>query len=129
MAIIMDPQFTFLRDLKSLSQIFDFSNLPEDHQLYSEECKACAGKLKLTHEMLDEFIGIRANQYMIRVQEAIDQYKEAVINSAQYSLSYSSVKLRDREVFIENKRRSIGGEDWSRIWISPIESYAIGYPF
>ena len=54
-----------IKDLKSLEDIFDLSNLDKNHEIYSEKNKKVIGKFKLeTHKniWIDEFVCLRSNE-------------------------------------------------------------------
>ena len=58
-----------INDLKNLKNLFDFSNLDKDHELFSNENKKVIGKFKIeTPEniWIDEFIALRSKCYAFR---------------------------------------------------------------
>ena len=58
-----------IEDLKSLEDIFDFSNLDESHGLYSTKNKKVIGKFKLEtpiYTWIDEFICLRSKMYSLK---------------------------------------------------------------
>ena len=58
-----------IKDLKNLENIFDFSNIDENHELYSEKNKKIMGKFqKKTPKniFIDEFIALRSKIYAFK---------------------------------------------------------------
>ena len=58
-----------IKDLKNLEYIFDFINLDENHELYSEKNKKVIGKFKIEtpkNIWLDEFICLRSKTYYFK---------------------------------------------------------------
>ena len=57
-------------DMKSKSDLFDFSNYPRDHVCFSDENKKVIGKMKdeLNGAPMIGFIGLRAKLYAYRQQ-------------------------------------------------------------
>ena len=63
------------RDLKNLEDLFDFSNIDENHELYSEKNKKVLGKFKIETPInifIDEFIALRSKMYLFKCG---DDYK------------------------------------------------------
>ena len=57
------------KDLKNLEDIFDFSNIDENHELYSEKNKEVLGKFKIEtpkNIFIDEFIALRSKMYAFK---------------------------------------------------------------
>ena len=51
-----------IKDLKNLEDIFDFSNLDQNHELFSEKNKKVVGKFKIENPknvIIDEFVCLR----------------------------------------------------------------------
>ena len=58
-----------IKDLKNLDNIFDFSNLDENHELYSNRNKKVIGKFKLEtpkNIWIDEFVCLRSKAYSFK---------------------------------------------------------------
>ena len=58
-----------IKDLKNLEDIFDFSNLDENHELYSEKTKKIIGKFKNEcpkNIWIDEFVCLRSKAYSFK---------------------------------------------------------------
>ena len=61
-----------VKDLKNLEDIFDFSNLDKNHELYSEKDKKVIGKFKietLKIIWIDEFICLRSKAYSFKCKD------------------------------------------------------------
>ena len=58
-----------IEDLKSLEDIFAFSNLDENHELFSNRNKEVIGKLKIETPKsiwIDEFVCLRSKMYSFK---------------------------------------------------------------
>ena len=58
-----------IKDLKNLEDLFDFSNLNENHELFSSKNKKIIGKFKIEtpkNIWIDEFIALRSKCYAFR---------------------------------------------------------------
>ena len=61
-----------IHDLKNLENIFDFSNLNENHKLYSERNKKVIGKFKIEtpkNIWIDEFVCLRSKAYSFKCKD------------------------------------------------------------
>ena len=58
-----------IKDLKTLEDVFDFSNLDENHELFSEKNKKIIGKFKIEtpkNIWIDEFVCLRSKAYSFK---------------------------------------------------------------
>ena len=58
-----------IKDLKNLEDIFDFSNLDENHELFSNKNKKVLGKFKIEtpkNIWIDEFVCLRSKMYAFK---------------------------------------------------------------
>ena len=58
-----------IKDLKNLEDIFDFSNLDKNHELFSEKNKKVIGKFKIEtpkNNWIDEFVCLRSKAYSFK---------------------------------------------------------------
>ena len=58
-----------IRDLKNLEDIFDFCNLDENHELFSNKKKKVIGKFKIEtpkNIWIDEFVCLRSKMYAFK---------------------------------------------------------------
>ena len=61
-----------IKDLKNLEDIFDFSNLDKNHELYSEKNKKIIGKFKIETPKkiwIDEFVCLRSKAYSFKCKD------------------------------------------------------------
>ena len=61
-----------IKDLKNLEDIFDFSNIDENHELYSEKNKKVLGKFKIEtakNIFIDEFIALGSKMYAFKCKD------------------------------------------------------------
>ena len=61
-----------IKDLKNLENIFDFSNIDTNHELYSEKNKKVLGKFKIEtpkNIFIDEFIALRSKMYAFKCKD------------------------------------------------------------
>ena len=64
-----------IKDLKNLEDIFDFSNLDKNHELYSERNKKMIGKFKIEtpkNIWIDEFVCLRSKAYSFKCKDNIE---------------------------------------------------------
>ena len=65
-----------IKDLKSLEDIFDFSNLDESHELFSNINKKVIGKFKNEcpkNIWIDEFVCLRSKAYSFKCKNDIEK--------------------------------------------------------
>ena len=61
-----------IKDLKNLEDIFDFSNLDENHELFSNRNKKVIGKFKIEtpkNVIIDEFVCLRSKAYSFKCKD------------------------------------------------------------
>ena len=61
-----------IKDLKNLEEIFDFSNLDKNHELYSERNKKVIGKFKIEtpkNIWIDEFVCLMSKAYSFKCKD------------------------------------------------------------
>ena len=61
-----------IKELKNLEDMFDFSNIDENHELYSEKNKKVLGKFKIEtpkNIFIDEFIALRSKMYAFKCKD------------------------------------------------------------
>ena len=66
-----------IKDLKKLEDIFDFRNLDENHELFSEKNKKVIGKSKSEcpkNIWIDEFVCLRSKAYSFKCKNNDDKY-------------------------------------------------------
>ena len=65
-----------ITDLKNLEDVFDFSNIDENHELYSEKNKKVLGKFKIEtpkNVYIDEFIALRSKMYAFKCKDKVKE--------------------------------------------------------
>ena len=76
-----------IKDLKNLEDVFDFSNIDENHELYSEKNKNVLGKFKIEtpkNIFIDEFIALRSKMYAFKcIDKEEDKNKLRGISKSQ----------------------------------------------
>ena len=61
-----------INDLKKLEDLFDFSNLDENHELFSNKNKKVIGKFKIEAPKIiwiDEFVCLRSKAYSFKCND------------------------------------------------------------
>ena len=61
-----------IKDLKNSEDIFDFSNLDENHEQFSEKNKKVVGKFKIEtpkNIWIDEFVCLRSKAYSFKCKD------------------------------------------------------------
>ena len=64
-----------IKDLKNLEDIFDFSNLDENHEVFSNKNKKVIGKFKIEtpkNVFIDEFVCLRSKAYSFKCKDNIE---------------------------------------------------------
>ena len=59
----------FIKDLKNLEELFDFSNLDKNHELFSNKNEKVIGKFKIEtpkNIWIDEFVCLRSKMYAFK---------------------------------------------------------------
>ena len=78
-----------IKDLKNLEDLFDFSNLNENHQLFINKNKKVIGKIKietLKYIWIDEFVCLRSKLYSFKCGDSRNKIKDI-------SKSYSKINI------------------------------------
>ena len=69
----------FIKDLKSSEDVFDFSNLDEDDELFSNKNKKIIGNFKIECPMntwIDEFVCLRSKAYSFKCRDNFENKKK-----------------------------------------------------
>ena len=75
-----------IEDLKNLEDIFDFSNLDKNHELYSEKNKKVIGKFKIEtpkNIWIDEVVCLRSKAYSFKYNDN-NESKNKIKGSSKY---------------------------------------------
>ena len=90
-----------IKDLKKLEDIFDFSNIDENHELYSEKNKKVLGKFKIKtpkNIFIDEFIALRIKMYAFKCKDKIeDKNKLKGISKSQSK----NIKFEEYKIYLD----------------------------
>ena len=84
-----------IKDLKNLEHIIDFSNLDENHELFSNKNKKLIGKFKIeapNNIWIDEFICLRSKMYVSNVVMIVKINRKVLQNLNQNILSSKNIK-------------------------------------
>ena len=95
----------FIGDLKNLEDIFDFSNLDKNHELFSNKNKKLIGKFKietLRNIWIDEFIALRSKMYAFKGGDDSKNRLKGI------SKSYS------KHIIFEEYKKCLDGEEYQR---------------
>ena len=68
-----------IKDLKNLEDIFDFSNLDKNHELYSNKNEKVIGKFKIETPKsiwIDKFVCLRSKMYAFKCKDEIEDKKK-----------------------------------------------------
>ena len=94
-------------DLENLEEIFDFSNLDENHGLFKEKKKKVVGKFKIeTPEniWIDEFVCLRSKAYLYKCRDNIESKNK----------TKGSSKCQPKHINFEEYENSLDGEEYQR---------------
>ena len=84
-----------IKDLKNLEDIFDFSNLDENHELFSNENKKVIGKFKNEcprNIWIDEFICLRSKMYAFKCGEDSKNKLKGISKSQSKNIKFEEYK-------------------------------------
>ena len=85
----------FVNDLKNLEDLFDFSNLDENHELFSKKAKKAIRKFKTeTPEniRIDESVCLRSKMYAFKCGDDNKNKLKVFLNLSQNILSLKDIK-------------------------------------
>ena len=94
-----------IKDLKNLEDIFDFSNLDKNHELFSNKIKKVIGKYKietLKNFWIDELICLRSKMYAFKCG-----------NDSKNKLKGVS-KSQSKNIKFEEYKKCLDGEEYQR---------------
>ena len=101
-----------IKDLKNLENIFDFSNIDENHELYSEKNKKVLGKFKIEtpkNIFIDEFIALRSKMYAFKCKnkeedknklKGISKSQSKNIKFEEYKICLDGEELENNVIII-----------------------------
>ena len=85
-----------IKDLKNLENIFDFSNIDENHELYSERNKKVMGKFKIEtpkNIFIDEFIALRSKMYAFRCGDDSKNRSKGISKAQSKNIKFEEYKI------------------------------------
>ena len=94
-----------IKDLKNLEDIFDFSNLDKNHELFSEKNKKVIGKIKIECPRkiwIDEFVCVKSKASSFTCKDNI----ESKIKIKSFSKSQSN------HIKFEEYKKCLDGEEY-----------------
>ena len=135
-----------IKNLKNLEDIFDFSNLDENHELFSEKNKKDIGKFKIEtpkNVAIDEYVCLRSKAYSFKCKNEdesknkikgisksqskhikFEEYKKC-LDGLEYQRECNNYNLRSinhEMVLQEAKKSTLSIFDDKRCYINKIES-------
>ena len=102
-----------IKDLKNLEDIFDFSNLDENHELFSERNKKVIGKFKIEtpkNIWIDEFVCLRSKAYSLKCKDNNENKNKTKIIS----------KSQTKHIKFEEYKKCLDGGEYQREFINYI---------
>ena len=87
----------FIKDLKNLEDLFDFSNLNESHELFSNKNKKLLGKLKIEtpkNIWIDEFVCLRSKMYSFKCEGDSKNKLKGVSKPYSKNIKFEEYKQR-----------------------------------
>ena len=130
-----------IKDLKNLEEIFDFSNLDENHEIFSNKNKTVIGKFRIEtpkNNWIDEFVCLRSKMYAFKVGDdsknklkgisetqsknfKFEGYKKC-LDGMEYQREYI-IRSIDHEMYLQEIRKTtLSIFDDKRCFINNIES-------
>ena len=85
-----------IKDLKNLEDVFDFSNLDENHKLYSEKNKKVIGKFKKEtpkNIFIDEFIALRSKMYSFKCGDDSKNRLKGISKDQSKNIKFEDYKI------------------------------------
>lgn len=136
------------KDFKDHTELFDFSDYPNDHYLYSDKNKKALGRMKdETNSIpISEFVGLRSKMYSfvcggkekkrlkgigkatVRNSISYNQYKDVLFSESQKRATMSVIRSHSHKLFCEDiSKTSLSSYDDKRFLINPIQSLSYGH--
>ena len=97
----------FIKDLKNSEDIFDFSYLDENHELFSNKNMKLIGKVKLEcpkNIWIDEFVCLISKAYSCECKDTIESEKKIKGIS----------KSQSKHIKFEEQKKCLDGEEYQR---------------
>ena len=97
---------SIIKDLKKLENIFDFSNIGENHVLYSEKNKKVLGKVEIETPkiiFIDEFIALRSKMYAFKCEDDSKNRLKGISKAQSKKIKFEECKICLDGEEVENK--------------------------
>ena len=97
----------FIKDLKNSEDVFDFSSLDENHELYGNKNKKVIGKFNIEtprNIWIDEFVCLRSKAYSFKCKDNIESKNKIKETS----------KSQSKHIKIEEYKKCLDGEEYQR---------------
>ena len=128
-----------IKDLKNLENIFDFSNLDKNHELFSHKNKKVIGKFKIEtpkNIWIDEFVCLRSKMYAFKCGDDSQKKLKGISKSQSKNIKFEEYKkcfqrecnnyiirsINHEMVLQEVKKSTLSIFDDKRCYINNIES-------
>ena len=85
-----------IKDLKKLENIFDFSNIDENHEFYREKNKKVLRKFKIEtpkNIFIDEFIALRSKMYAFKCGDDSKSRLKGIIKAQSKIIKFEEYKI------------------------------------
>jgi hypothetical protein len=92
--------------MKSMLDLLDTSEYPEDHTLYSTKNKKVIGKMKdeLKGKIMKEFVGLRSKMYAYKIANRSKEIEVKKAKGIKKSVVQKGIKFEDYYAVLMNKR-------------------------
>ena len=98
-----------IKDLKNLEDIYDFSNLNENHELFSNRNRKVIGVFKKEspkHIWIDEFVCLRSKAYSFKCKNN-DENKNKIKGISKSQSKHTNLKNITIVYLIENIKKNV----------------------
>ena len=85
-----------IKDLKNLENIFDFSNMDENHEVYTEKNTKVLGKIKIEtpkNIFIDEFIALRSKMYAFKCGDDTKNRLKGISKTQSKNINFEEYKI------------------------------------
>ena len=92
------------KDIKNIEDVFDFRNLNENHELFSNKNKKVIGKLELwsrENVCIDEFVYLRSKMYAFKCVDDSKIKLKSISKSQLKNIKFEEKKILDGEKYQE----------------------------
>jgi hypothetical protein len=128
--------------------VFDFSNYPKDHVLYSDKYKKIPGYFKdeCKGQHIEAFVGLRSKMYAFKIKDKgeqkaakgvkktiikelqYDNYYQCLMDNLQYEHAFKNIRSTSHSVYTyHQKKKSLSCFDDKRWLLNSTDSLAYGH--